>query len=54
MKKGDKFPVPTLEYDDRGRVSQEGRHRSMAVMKLQEDGFARKSYKMPVIIVKNV
>ena len=53
MKGGARFPVPVIEYEDGGRISQEGRHRAMAVQKLIDEGYARKSFKMPVLIVRN-
>jgi hypothetical protein len=53
MKKGSKFPVPIIEYDKRG-ISQEGRHRALAVQLLIDEGYVKKSYTIPVVIIKAV
>ena len=54
MLKGDKFPVPIIEYDKKGRISQEGRHRALAVQKLIDEGHVKKSYRMPVVVIRSL
>jgi hypothetical protein len=54
MLRGDKFPVPIIEYDKKGRIDQEGRHRALAVQKLIDDGYVKRSYRMPILIIKAV
>jgi hypothetical protein len=51
---GDKFPVPSIEYHLKGGISQEGRHRALAVQKLIDDGKISKNTKIPVVVVKEL
>jgi len=54
FKSGKKFPVPTIEYDKRGTVHQEGRHRALAVQQLINEGKLPSNYKIPVVVVEEV
>lgn len=54
FKSGKKFPVPTIEYDKRGSIHQEGRHRALAVQKLIDEGKLPRNYKIPVVVVEEI